>query len=309
MRLLARKFPREFLVKLLFFLPKRQRNHVHRWLRGRHEYKKLLGAGCVIVSKPKSGRTWLRTMLTRFYQIRFGIDKMELVGFYNFHKYHPAIPRIYFTHDTSIKNDTGNSDNTSDFYDKKVVFLVRDPRDVVVSAYFQGKYRNNPLNYDLKDMRVGPDSPPLFEFAMFHLPRIIEFLNAWSREIPNLPNILVVRYEDLMAKPADCLERVLEFLGTRGEREEIDEAVRFARFENMKKLEADGAFGRGDRRINPGDPANPQSFKTRRGKVGGYRDYFTDEEVAAIDDLVATRLASEFGYAAVSAEPEVDPPR
>ena len=49
--------------------------------------------------------------------------------------------------------------------------------------------------------------------------------------------------------------------------------------------------------------------QVRRAKVGGYRDYFTDEEVAAIDDLVATRLAPEFGYAAVSAGPEVDPPR
>jgi hypothetical protein len=301
MRLLARKSPREFLVKSLFFLQKEQRIRVNRWLRGRHEYRKLLGAGCVIVSSPKSGRTWLRTMLTRFYQIRFEIDKMELVGFYNFHKYHPAIPRILFTHDNYIKDYTGNSDNKSDFYDKKVVFLVRDPRDVVVSDYFHWKYRSNPLKDDLRDIQVGPDGPPLFEFAMFRLPRIIDFLNAWCREIPNLPNILVVRYEDLMAKPADCLERILEFLGTPGEREEIDEAVRFAQFDNMKSLEARAAFGSNDRRITPGDPNNPQSFKVRRAKVGGYRDYFTDEEAAAIDDLVATRLAPEFGYEAVSA--------
>ena len=73
-------------------------------------------------------------MLTRFYQTRFGIDKMELVGFYNFHKHHPDMPRIFFTHDNYIKSYTGNGDNKYDFYDKKVVLLVGDPRDVVVSS-------------------------------------------------------------------------------------------------------------------------------------------------------------------------------
>jgi len=307
MRLFARKSPRDLLVRSLFFLPKKQRTYFNRWLRGRHEYKKLLGAGCVIVSAPKSGRTWLRTMLTRFYQVRFHIDKMELVGFYNFHKYHPEIPRIFFTHDNYIRDYTGNSDNKSDFYDKKVVLLVRDPRDVVVSAYFHTKYRSNPVKVDLRDMEVGPDGPPIFEFAMFRLPRIIEFLNAWSREIPNLPDILVVRYEDLMANPADCLERILQFLGMPGEREEIAEAVRFAQFANMRGLEAGAAFGSTDRRITPGDPKNPQSFKVRRAKVGGYRDYFTDDEVAAIDDLVATRLAPEFGYGGMPVHAGQDP--
>jgi hypothetical protein len=33
-------------------------------------------------------------------------------------------------------------------------------------------------------------------------------------------------------------------------------------------------------RLTPGDPANPESYKVRQAKVGGYRDYFTDTEVA-----------------------------
>ena len=47
------------------------------------------------------------------------------------------IPRIRFTHDRYISDYTGNRDSKRDFYRKKVILLVRDPRDVAVSNYFQ----------------------------------------------------------------------------------------------------------------------------------------------------------------------------
>jgi hypothetical protein len=36
----------------------------------------------------------------------------------------------------------------------------------------------------------------------------------------------------------------------------------------------------------------------RRAKVGGWRDYFDDREVAAIDRLLAARPKPPFGYGA-----------
>jgi alcohol sulfotransferase len=107
-----------------------------------------------------------------------------------------------------------------------------------------------------------------------------------------------VRYEDLRAEPEVHLERVLEFLGAAPSAAEIAEAVAFASFDNMKQLEESAAFGSGDRRIVPGEASNPDSFKVRRGKVGGYRDYLSDEEAAVLDELVAARLAPAFGYGA-----------
>ena len=44
------------------------------------------------------------------------------------------------------------------------------------------------------------------------------------------------------------------------------------------------------------DRSNPQSFKVRRGKVGGWRDHFTAEEAALIDQRIARELAPVFGY-------------
>ena len=49
-------------------------------------------------------------------------------------------------------------------------------------------------------------------------------------------------------------------------------------------------------KTEPGDENNPQSFKVRKAKVGGYRDYFTDEEATEIDTLVNTTLEPGYGY-------------
>jgi hypothetical protein len=51
------------------------------------------------------------------------------------------------------------------------------------------------------------------------------------------------------------------------------------------------------------DRNNPDSFKVRRGKVGGWRDHFTADEVQRIEALVARDLAPVFGYQAENAAP------
>lgn len=48
--------------------------------------------------------------------------------------------------------------------------------------------------------------------------------------------------------------------------------------------------------MKPGDPGNADSYKVRRAKVGGYRDYFSDEEISRIDAYVEQTLLPNFGY-------------
>ena len=86
----------------------------------------------------------------------------------------------------------------------------------------------------------------------------------------------------------------LAFLGTPASDSEIKDAVDFAAYENLKKLETKKAF-RGSRLI-PGDKKNPDSFKVRRAKVGGYRDYFDDQQIAQIEELVRASMLPDFGY-------------
>jgi hypothetical protein len=42
--------------------------------------------------------------------------------------------------------------------------------------------------------------------------------------------------------------------------------------------------------------SNPNTYKVRRAKVGGYRDDFTPEQLASIDTLMTDRLLPVFGY-------------
>jgi hypothetical protein len=295
-----RRKKREILVSLLFFLPRKQKLVVDYWLRGRKEYGELMEADYVIVSPPRSGRTWLRMMLSRFFQIRYGLPEDELLGYHNYHQRNPAIPRIRFTHDRYIGNYTGHRDSKCDFYPKKVILLVRDPRDVVVSNYFQWINTVNPYKIALLNLPEHPAEVPIFEFAMmprFGISRTIDFLKAWAPELKKTRSHLLIRYEDMRAEPARIFADILAFMQIHASPDEIDQVVRWSSFENMRTMEQKQTFDDGSRRLMLKDPNNPDAFKVRRGKVGGYCDYFAEHELEVIDRLIAA-LPPVYGYTA-----------
>ena len=62
--------------------------------------------------------------------------------------------------------------------------------------------------------------------------------------------------------------------------ETIREAVTFGRFDNMRRLEQQNSLA--SERLQPANPDDPESYKTRRGRVGGFTDYLSPEEIAYI---------------------------
>ena len=167
-----------------------------------------------------------------------------MLEFDNMHRASPAIPSVFFTHGNYLRDYTGIWDNKSPFYPKKVLILVRDPRDVAVSQYFQWKFRMRPVKRMLNDYPERDDLS-IYEFMMnpeAGLPKIIEFLEIWQRELPKVRESLVLRYEDMRAQPEGALRRALDFLGTPGSDEQIREAAAYASYDNMKKLEEKHVF-------------------------------------------------------------------
>jgi alcohol sulfotransferase len=106
----------------------------------------------------------------------------------------------------------------------------------------------------------------------------------------------LLRYEDLRARPREELRRLLDFMHVKATDAHVNAAVDYSSYENMKKMESTQQFRLAGGRMMPRDKDNPDSYKVRRAKVGGYRDYFTDEEAAAIDRRLTQTLDPLFKY-------------
>jgi hypothetical protein len=245
---------------------------------------------CYVISHPKCGRTWLRMMLAKALALHFNdtreiiFDPLDVVRTGR-HKG----PLIRFIHDGSDRppdrRKSVSRNRYKRFKGKKVIFLVRDPRDVVVSSYFQYTRRGD-LELDLREFVRDP---------WWGVVRIIEFMKGWY-ENRNLPaDFYLVRYEDLHLDATGELGKVVDFLGLEEVTEEIITlSTKYSSFENMRKM------SQNELNDNPifaaKDPKDPESFKVRRGEVEGYKQYLSRDDIEYIEERMKSRLPSYFGY-------------
>jgi hypothetical protein len=140
----------------------------------------------------------------------------------------------------------------------------------------------------------------LFDFVMGDnggsMQAVTDYLNLWAQEADKVGDFHLLRYEDLRTEPHRELRSMLDFMQIDATQAHVDAAVDYSSYENMKKMEGKQQFRLAGGRMMPRDKDNPNSYKVRRAKVGGYKDYFTDEEVAAIDARLAETLDPLFDY-------------
>jgi hypothetical protein len=211
----------------------------------------------------------------------------------------PGFPRIVFSHDRFEHRTKGDRwDRIRGKYlvprrelsRAKIILLARDPRDCFGSLYLQLTRRdpNAPIKFKQKSVSE------MLRDERFGMCAIVDAMNNWLNEFSQRDNFTLVRYEALRASPAEHFRDLLAMLGESSPDENVfQEALEFSRFENMQKLEAAGAFD--SNILHPGDVRDPESFKVRRGKVGGYREYLSadDQQFAAV---AITELDRRFGY-------------
>jgi len=233
-----------------------------------------------IVSYPKSGRTWLRVLLGKYLCEHFGLDESEILNAHVLTRL-AHVPITFFTHDGSQESEATvwselPDDKSASRYSKsKVIFLVREPKDTLVSSHFQNTLRarisHGSMSETVRDERLG-------------IRKILAFHNIWHKNQHVPKEFLLLRYEELHNDPASCLRSVLEFIGIDEISEKaVENAVAFAHFDNMRHLERSGELG--DKRLKPGSLDDQESYKTRRGIVGGYTDYLTDSDILYIDQM------------------------
>ena len=259
------------------------------WKRAR-DVVGLAHADVLMTYFPKCGRTWLRVMIGYALQQHFHVRGKRLLMLEPLAAlFHPSIPDVFVQHDGHpFRRRPDELDPSKAAYSgKRVLLVVRDPRNVMVSAYFHKKNRK-------KQPYAGSISDHLRD-ERGSLATFIRYYNDWAaqRDVPH--DFLLARYEDLHAEPQRQLRRVLELIGVSGVSDAVvEEAVRFGAFDNMRKMEASDVLG--SSRLRPGRAGVEASYKTRKGKVGGYREHLSEEDVRYIDDRIAD-LDPMYGYA------------
>ncbi len=259
--------------------------------------KQMGKSDVLVLSISKSGRTWLRVMINKYislvYDIPFSLEDLSEIN--------NEVPSIFYTHGkwTHYEKATLNQKILGRYIvpakilsAKKVIMLFRDPRDVIVSLYFEVTKRSRKAtekerrgDVKLMDFVVGRRSRML---------RIVNVLNDWRRALKSHPDCLWISYEDLKADTEAKFFQVLEHVGFDTINEDFaQQAIEFADFGNMKKMEAEGQFNKNI--LRPGDPSDPDSFKVRKGIVGGYVNYFSDDVLPLLDKSIED-LDPFYGY-------------
>ena len=181
-----------------------------------------------LVSYPKSGNTWVRFLLANL------LYPNETVGFANINRLLPAPgvsskrflrslprPRILKSHEPF------------DVRFRKVIYLVRDPRDVAVSEY----------HFDLKKRYINSDVS-LEEFVKRFIAGTTadygswwEHAASWIAARQGNPAFLLVRYEDLLSDSIPELAKIADFLGIPADPERLQAAIDRSAADRMRKLE------------------------------------------------------------------------
>jgi hypothetical protein len=260
------------------------------WEHRYREHRRFTDTTAFVISYPKCGRTWLRTMLGHYLLNGRPGDPLEI---FEICRADPSLPTIDFTSDDRPQHKYFSEVETDkSFYrDKVVVFLARDPRDVVVSNYFQFTKRGG-RSRAKKDEFAGNLSD-FVRYPRGGLPNVVAFYNAWARQLHVPSRFHSITYEALHRDTPGELKRLIDVLELPDHgKAALDTAIAFGSFENMRQIEETGALS--NARLKSPDAKDPEAYKVRKGKVGGYRDYLGADDIAYIDDYLARELDEYF---------------
>ena len=220
-------------------------------------------ADIAVLSYPKSGRTWLRVML----------DDLGVEAEYT----HAGAEHKNPIHYTALSTSAAERF-------RRIVFLSRDPRDTVVSAYHQAKWRD-------RNRYMGTISQFIRD-PHFGIEKVIYFNAIWHDLARQNEKILPITYEELHESGVATLSRVLEHFGRQTQYSSILEAIERNRFSRMQAREIAGDFERKyGNRLGAADPSEPNSLKCRSGKIGSFSEELSSVDVAFCDEALAKQAA------------------
>lgn len=182
-----------------------------------------------LTSYPRSGNTWIRFLVASL------VHPEKSVSFANIEELSPSIH--LHTNRWLVRCSRPRLLKSHEVYDRrypKIIYVVRDPRDVAVSMY----------HYCIKRDYLS-DSCPIDEFV----PQFVageffcEFgtwrthVDSWLSQRRYPDRFLLVRYEDLLTNIVRELSRIAAFLGCAADDEMLKRAVEASSAPKMRSLE------------------------------------------------------------------------
>ena len=181
-----------------------------------------------LVSYPKSGNTWMRFLIANLLQPDPPVGLLEADCIIpsvdgKTKRFFDAMksPRVIKSHFSFIPAY------------KRVIYVVRDPRDVIMSQY----------HYQIKRGVLEQDAP-LDDFVSRFIKGEVcpygswgENVGSWTATRRDDPNFLLLRYEDMLANVSAGAARISNFLGLPSDSNRIALAVERSSVDNMRKVE------------------------------------------------------------------------
>lgn len=206
----------------------------------------------IIVSFPKSGRTWLRKIL------------LDLkVSAYFTHAYSDAI----------ILKRAPTEPNPGAFFDRSVLFILRDPRDVVVSYFHDLTKRYRAFDGDISQMLRDPH---------VGVGAVARFNMAWMAQRGRFRDFHALRYEAMQKNDVETVTEILCFFGiTWIGAARIRRVCEASSFDKMRKAEESGELAKAYSNKWFATAVQSKEFrKVRRGRVGGFTNEISADDVA-----------------------------
>jgi len=264
-----------------------------------------------IVEFPKSGITWLSFLIANV-NVKMSLQQRNFsplslcnhsslqsdsgekvmsdeshrsveVNFFNYSDFVPDIHNSrYLPQDTSLFPGYRfiKSHSTHHPFYHKVIYLIRDPRAVLVSyhKYIKGIQRNpGDLSAFIRSKRYGIDA-------------WVNHVNSWIDDISYEKRIVYIRYEDLHDNTEQCVSNLYHHLGLSIPKDVIAHAVAQSSLQNMKEREAQ--WKAGDIKYNSGQ--SEFNF-VGEGKKKKFMDVLSQTDLDYIDSR-AGDLMRRFGY-------------
>ncbi len=235
-----------------------------------------------LTSYPRSGNTWTRFLVGNL------VHQHEPVTFLNLEK---LLPDMYVHSDREMRNLPRpriiKSHECFDPRYNRVIYIVRDPRDVAVSNY----------HWELKKGSF-PDGFPMREFVprwmkSQYWPRLGcwgDHVTSWLSTRSGHEGFVVIRYEDLMADTQAELVKMARLLGIEPDPERLRRAAELSSADRMRQLEN----SEGGKWVQTKYTRQDKPF-VRKASTGGWRAVLPQESVALIEATWG-HLMDRLGY-------------